>query len=64
MPLIALPWLHTDNNSTEKNVLTTLGDTGRTARRDKGESSILLKQNKKKQKILLGLLSFKKTDPE
>lgn len=27
MPIIALPWLHTDNNSTEKNVLSTLGDT-------------------------------------
>ena len=27
MPIIALPWLHTHNNSSEKNVLTTLGDT-------------------------------------
>lgn len=26
-PVIALPWLHTHNNSSEKNVLTTLGDT-------------------------------------
>lgn len=27
MPITALPWLHTHNNSSEKNVLTTLGDT-------------------------------------
>lgn len=26
MPIIALPWLHTYNNSSEKNVLTTLGN--------------------------------------
>lgn len=27
MPIIALPWSHTHNNSSEKNVLTTPGDT-------------------------------------
>lgn len=41
MPIIALPWLHTHNNSSEKNVLAALGDSRRIAWGDKGGGSIL-----------------------
>lgn len=34
MPMIALPWLHTHSNSSEKNVLTTLGHTEKEQHRE------------------------------
>lgn len=38
MPIIALPWLHTHNNSSEKNALTALGDM---AKEQHGETKVV-----------------------
>lgn len=57
MPVIALPWLHTHNNSSEKNVLTTLGDTEKEQHGETKVTAAFFIKN-------LCLLCFKKTAPE
>lgn len=59
MPIIALPWLHTDNNSTEKNVLPLFG----TQKEQHEETKVKAVFYRNKERKILWFATFQEDRP-